>query len=216
MIFDSLKVLHVCNDRGLTIEELFILQTVYDYQVSVKDLDRQNSKLLQSNYIKYFETFAEYYDKGGEFQRPSGFKNMVDKLIRDEWLEDYRKDKDEFHLSELLVSDKFINSFKGKETDEELFEQFKAAYPYFYKSQYNTILENFNYQDSEELFKKFKKIVLSGNRKQKWAEFIVITRGVFEENRETPSKQRIDRYLENFYDNIELYRREAEAYYNRR
>lgn len=112
MIFEALKLLHVCNKNNLMVEELFILQTIYDYQTNVSELKRDYVKELEKNYLEYYSKFSGKYDIGGMYEKDISWKNYIEKLIRDGWIEDFRRNKNSFKLSELRVSDNLFNFFK--------------------------------------------------------------------------------------------------------
>lgn len=210
MIFESLKLLHVCNKYNLMVEELFILQTIYDYQTNVSELKRDYVKELEKNYLEYYSNFSDKYDKGGEYEKDICWSNYIEKLIRDGWIEDFRRNKNSFKLYELRTSEKFHNVFIGDKTDDELFEIAMSLYPNQYITSYGSIFPNFKFTSKEEkeLLEVFKKKILSGNRKAKWKEFLVITSSLYEnpEDLNQYSAMKFDRYINTFYQNLEYYK----------
>jgi hypothetical protein len=210
MIFEALKLLHVCNKNNLMVEELFILQTIYDYQTNVSELKKDYVKELEKNYLEYYAKFSGKYDVGGMYEKDISWKNYIEKLIRDGWIEDYRRNKNSFKLSELRVSEEFYNVFVGDKSDEELFEIAMSIYPNKYITPFGTTFPNFNFTTKErkDLFEEFKKKVLSGNRKAKWNEFLMITASLYEnpEDFSQFSSMKFDKYITTFYQNLEYYK----------
>jgi hypothetical protein len=210
LIFDSIKILKTANKTGLLVEELFVLQTIYDYQVSIKELNQTLKNEIETNYIQYFQNSKTLKGIDEEVKIP--WKKIIDRLIRDGWIEDHRKNKNTFSLNEVSIGTKFDNILELEFNDEELFEITKTLYPKFYVNEYQKLGKNFNYNAKEEeaAFDSFKKM-LKGNKRENWFEFKFITESLFEKDSDgefaTPSALRFDRYINTFKNNLSEYKK---------
>ena len=205
MIFDALKILKVVNKTGLLVEELHLLQCVYDYQYNVAELNVELKTEIEKNYIKYFKQAQMLKGEDVEIKIP--WKQIINKLIKEGWLEDARKDKNKFSLNELYVGLKFQQELGTVYTDEELLEQLITIYPTYYSSQgKGGMLPNFNFsaKEEKEIFTAFKKL-LAGNKKENWAELEYITKAMFENL--DYSILRFDRYVNTFKANLSEYKK---------
>lgn len=207
MLFNALKYFRLSKETNLMQEELFLLQVISDYKALSEDLDYQSVIELQELHNWYYTNFANVYAPGTAYEQPLPWKGMVEKLIEEEWIIDLRQNPNEYKLSELSVSDKFVQAFGLSHSPEELFETAKSAYPKKYLSQYNNLSPNFNMsaKDEEACFKAFKKKILTNTKRVNWFEFYYITTSLFEDKEY--SELRFDRYVNSFVDNLEEYRR---------
>ena len=202
MIFESLKILRICNRLKLSVEELFLIQTVHDYQYNLSILNREIIKELEIGYL-------EYYSKKNNIHNVN-WKEVIEKLIENDWLIDNRIDRNKFKINELSLSDKFKKETGSSSSDEELFEVAKSIYPKVYKTGYNSCYESFRLSPKEEneLLKIFKSKILSGNRKDNFNEFYYITSEKFKEVEY--AQMSFEKYLNSFRENKESYRKEIE------
>lgn len=195
---DVSKTMKLCVQHEIYFEQIFLLQVIADYQEEKDDIQSKHQVFL--DYIKLLKTKTPSIE----------IRPLIEDLIEKRFLLDNRIDKKKLVINEFKIADKFYSIFKGNKTDEELFEGFKAIYPRMYASQSKAgDLPNFNMKASEEreLLKVFQTKILSGDRKKKWYEFYYLTGEMFQDIN-NPSPLRIDRYVNTFWDNVELYRQQ--------
>lgn len=213
MIFDSIKLIRIANKTNLMLEEMFLLQTIYDYQMYSSQLKANEIKELTTGYTEYFRQFANHYDKGGDFECRNPWRNMVEKLLRDDWIVDNRLDKSILKFSEFDVSDKFLDIFKGSKTDEELYQIAKDSYPKWYKafdSAQPLLSKALSVSMDQQLFKIFQKQILGGNRKDNWNRFIVLTNEMFEDVDEMHASMNFEKYINSFNEHLSVYQQLVE------
>ena len=198
MIFDSLKLLHVANKLQITAEELFLIQTVYDYQKGNESFDRDYLKELKKSYSEYYEQDSQNW-----FQ-------MLGRLIEKNYIEDLRRDKTSYNLGELMVSELFIELSGNTRTDEDLFAEAKNSFPTHYYTGYQDRVNlnmNFNTKEEIEVFTSFKKKILSGNRAKNWEQFSYILKALYPEGKDNISEFKFDRFINTFWDNLEQHKK---------
>jgi hypothetical protein len=198
MIFNSLKLLFVANKLQITAEELFLVQTIYDYQKGNENFDRDYLKTLRANYMQYYEKHDVNWD------------TMINNLVGKGYLEDYRVSKEKYGLSELLVSPLFLELSGNSETDEELFEKVKAHYPAYYYTGFKDetrLNVNANAREEAEMLSSFKKKILSGNRAKNWEQFFYILSELHPGGRDGVSSFKLDRFINTFWDNLEEHKK---------
>jgi hypothetical protein len=184
----------VANKLKLTAEELFLIQTVYDYQKGNENFDKEYLKELKTNYTLYYQSDAVDWD------------TLVKNLVKRGFLDDFRIDPTSYNLGELVVSEAFLLESGNLKTDRELFDIAKAKYPTYYYTGYNgqtSLNMNVNLREEEEMFTTFKKKILSGNRAKNWEQFLYILENLNPEGKQGVSSFKFDRFINTFWDNLE-------------
>lgn len=198
MIFDSLKLLFVANKLQITAEELFLVQTIYDYQKGNENFDRDYLKELKKSYTQYYEKHDVNWD------------SMIGNLVQKGYLEDFRRDKSVYGLAELVVSEMFIQESGNSMSDEDLFQMVKDSYPLYYYTGFENqtrLNVNANSREETEMFQSFKKKILSGNRAKNWDQFKYILTELYPNGKKDISSFKLDRFINTFWDNLEEHKK---------